>query len=116
MRWTKSIVKSSITRLSLSSNSHKRNLSLIDSTRYAIQKTLLKLYLYLGEITGHGKKKLVQNKWASRTVFNATSNVITAPTPSGRFAEAPTNIGYKDNSGRSIPAIGFLFTFLYSRY
>lgn len=81
---------------SLSSNSHKRNLSLIDSTRYAIQKTLLKLYLYLGEITGHGKKKLVQNKWASRTVFNATRNVITAPTPSGRFAEAPTNVGYKD--------------------
>lgn len=53
---------------SLSSISSKLNLSAVNSTRNAIQKTVLKLYMYLGEITGHGKKKLIQGKWASRTV------------------------------------------------
>ena len=35
------------------------------------------------------KKKLIQGKWASRTVANGTANVITAVKPSGRFCPAP---------------------------
>ncbi len=81
---------------SLSSVSTKMNLSAVNSTRNAIQKTALKLYMYLGEITGHGKKKLIQGKWASRTVANGTANVITAVKPSGRFLNDKANIGFND--------------------
>ena len=78
------------------SGSHKSNLSSINTTRYSIQKAVLKLYIYLGEIAGHGKKKLIQDKWSSRVVFNGTANVITAAKPSGRFTNDPRNLGYND--------------------
>ena len=52
--------------------------------------------MYLGEITGHGKKKLIQGKWASRNVFQTTRNVITAPKASGRFAHDKDNQGYNN--------------------
>lgn len=79
---------------SLSSVSHKGNMALINVTRYAIQKALLKLFMHLGEITGHGKKKLIQGKWASRNVYQTTRNVITASVPTGRFANDSTNQGF----------------------
>lgn len=81
---------------SIGSTSHKSNMALLNNTRYAIQKTALKLFMYLGEITGHGKKKLIQGKWASRNVFQTTRNVITAPKASGRFAHDKDNQGYNN--------------------
>lgn len=79
---------------SLGSSVHRNDIALVDNIRYAIQKCTLKLFMYLGEITGHGKKKLIQGKWALRNVFQTTRNVITAPRPSGRFANDPRNSGY----------------------
>lgn len=79
---------------SLSSQAHKSNMALVNNTRYAIQKAALKLFMYLGEITGHGKKKLIQGKWASRNVFQTTRNVITAYKPSGRVLGDVNNQGY----------------------
>ena len=81
---------------SIGSTSHKSNMALLNNTRYAIQKTALKLFMYLGEIIGHGKKKLIQGKWASRNVFQTTRNVITAPKASGRFAHDKDNQGYNN--------------------
>ena len=83
---------------SISSGGHRSNASLINSTRYAIQAALLKLYMYLGEIVGHGKSKLIQGKWASRTVFNGTRNTITAVAPSGRFVGNERNINFNETT------------------
>lgn len=81
--------------LSLSNSitpSHLNNIELLDNVRYNMQLVTYKLFMYLGEMVGHGKKKLIQGKWASRNVFNGTANVITATKPSGRFAGDPRDI------------------------
>ena len=81
---------------SMSSSGLKNNITALNSTRYALQKAVLKLYLHLVEITGHGKKKLIQAKWASRTIANGTANVITATRPGGRFIGDNRNLKYLD--------------------
>lgn len=69
--------------------------SLVDSTRFRIQETFNLLYENLLERID-GKKKLFLGKWASRRIFNGTRNVITAVSPSGRYLDDESNIGYND--------------------
>lgn len=74
----------------------KEMLPLLDNTRYNLQCAVLDLFLYFADIVGNGKKKLIQAKWTSRTVFNTTGNVIVAIRPSGRFLGGENNVGYMD--------------------
>lgn len=82
---------------SVSSVNSKLNMSMVNNTRYALQKAVLKLYMHIGDITGNGKKKVIQNKWSSRTVASGTANVMTATRPGGRFIGDKKNLGYMDS-------------------
>lgn len=57
----------------------KNNPEILDLPRATLQRTLNELYAHLESMLD-GKKKIMLGKWASRTVFNGTRNVITAET------------------------------------
>ena len=73
----------------------KNNPELLDSTRFAIQKTFVDVYEYLSNMV-KGKKKLFLGKFASRRIHNGTRNVITATPPGGRFLGDKDNIRYNN--------------------
>lgn len=52
-------------------------LLLLDPIRYKIQKAVLDIYKYVESLID-GKKKFIQNKFASRAIFCSTRNVITS--------------------------------------
>ena len=56
------------------------NIEYINQIRYNIQLTVLEIYTFIKEML-EGKKGMIQDKWASRKVFNSTRNVITSYVP-----------------------------------
>jgi hypothetical protein len=56
------------------------NIEYINQIRYNIQLSVLEIYTYIKEML-EGKKGMIQDKWASRKIFNSTRNVITSYVP-----------------------------------
>jgi hypothetical protein len=56
------------------------NIDYIDNIRYNMQNGVLEIYTYIKEML-EGKRGMIQDKWASRKVFNSTRNVITSYVP-----------------------------------
>jgi len=56
------------------------NIEYINQIRYNIQLSVLEIYTYIKELL-EGKKGMIQDKWASRKIFNSTRNVITSYVP-----------------------------------
>jgi hypothetical protein len=65
----------SLTR-SITNETIKNNPEILNTVRYSLQNTVNQLY-DLFENMIQGKKKFIQDKWASRKVYNGTRNVIT---------------------------------------
>jgi hypothetical protein len=73
-------------------HSLKGDPEILDHTRVLLQKTFNAIYEHFEGML-RGKRKLVQNKWASRRIQNGTRNVITAMNTSVMELGAEGNIG-----------------------
>lgn len=55
----------------------RQNPETINNARWTLQQTFNQLYAMIEDML-QGKRKLIQNRWAARRIFNGTRNVITA--------------------------------------
>lgn len=67
------------------------NKEYVNNIRYNIQLTILEIYMYIKEML-EGKRGMIQDKWASRKIFNSTRNVITAYIPTITTANDPRTV------------------------
>lgn len=67
-----------------------------DSNIIGMQKAALELDRYIDELL-KGKGKLIQGKWASRKIFNTTSNVISAHVDNTTGINDPRTFKYNDS-------------------
>lgn len=67
------------------------NIDYVDNIRYSIQNTVLEIYTYIKEML-EGKRGMIQDKWASRKVFNSTRNVITSYVPTVTSMDDKRNV------------------------
>lgn len=67
----------------------------IDSTRKTLQSVFNEIYLYLKNLL-EGKGGMLMSKYASRTVFNGTRNVITSKNTVREHLHAPNKAGNND--------------------
>lgn len=70
----------------------KKQSMVSDAARYKLQTTYNEVYYTLNSII-EGKKKLVQHKWASRSIVDGTRSVISPLDEGIRILGAPGNIG-----------------------
>lgn len=69
--------------------------STLDATRKSIQRNFLALYEFI-EKTLSGKRGFIQNKWASRSTYDGTRNVITALDSSSSDMKGPRALQLTD--------------------
>jgi hypothetical protein len=67
------------------------NIDFLDSVRFNIQLAINNIYNYIINLV-NGKSKLILGKWASRKIFNGTSNVITSHVPVTTTLHGPTTV------------------------
>ncbi len=68
-----------------------------DLSRLMLQNTFNELYAFIEQLLT-GKSGFIQDKWASRGVFNSTRNVITAADLSTEFLGSPNSPKYTDST------------------
>lgn len=71
------------------------NPEVINNTRFTMQKTFNQIYDTYEEMV-KGKRKLLQNRWTARRIFNGTRNVITAADTSVPYLGAPGGFQLND--------------------
>ena len=67
------------------------NIEYVNNIRYNIQNTVLEIYTYIKEML-EGKRGMIQDKWASRKIFNSTRNVISSYTPNVTSLNDPRKV------------------------
>jgi hypothetical protein len=73
------------------------NPEVINNTRFNLQRTFNDIYATFEDMIS-GRRKLIQNRWTARRIFNGTRNVITAAHPEIKYLGAPGNFEF-NNSG-----------------
>jgi hypothetical protein len=71
------------------------NPEVVNNTRYNLQRTFNDIYDTFEEML-QGKRKLVQNRWVARRIFNGTRNVITAASEKIPYLGAPGTFQFND--------------------
>lgn len=71
------------------------NPEVINNTRYTLQKAFNTIYETYEDMI-RGKRKLLQNRWTARRIFNGTRNVITAADTSVPYLGAPGGMELND--------------------
>lgn len=79
----------------ISDASIKHNPEVINTTRFNLQKTFNAIYVMYEDMIA-GRRKLIQNRWTSRRIFNGTRNVITAADTSVEYLGAPGAMSFND--------------------
>jgi len=67
------------------------NMDYIDNIRYNMQVTILEIYTTIKNML-EGKRGMIQDKWASRKIFNSTRNVITGYVSNATNLDDPRTI------------------------
>lgn len=80
----------------ISSTYYNNNDSSLDSSRRTIQKHFNDIYALLQKMIS-GKRGFIQDKWASRKIFNSTRNVISAMDSSSSDLTSPRAIKITDS-------------------
>jgi hypothetical protein len=75
----------------------RHSVETINTARYAMQSKFNQLYDMIEDMVA-GRRKMVQNRWTARRIFNGTRNVITAMDTSTPVLGAPGQIGF-NNTG-----------------
>lgn len=88
----KKLIAISNTIVAGTSDTDEDDLAVHDSARWNLQYTMNEIYDYLFNIV-FGKDKLIQSKWAGRSVFNGTRNVMTALVPHTEHLKAANTPG-----------------------
>lgn len=73
----------------------RQNIETINNSRWGLQQTFNAIYSMIEDML-QGKRKLIQNRWASRRIFNGTRNVITSLDASVHYLGAPGTISFTD--------------------
>lgn len=73
----------------------KQNIESLNAVRWMMQLTAYQIYAMVEEMID-GRRKLIQNRWTARRVFNGTRNVISAMDVSVSRLGAPGNIRITD--------------------
>lgn len=71
------------------------DLSMYDRTRYALTMRVIEIYDYLENMLS-GKGGFIQQRWASRRVFNGTRNVISSLDPTAADLDQPNRPKFND--------------------
>ncbi len=79
----------------VSNASIQQNPEVINNTRYNLQRTFNQIYTTLEDMI-QGRRKLIQNRWTARRLFNGTRNVITATNAAVPFLGAPGAFKFND--------------------
>lgn len=79
----------------ISDASITHNPEVINNARFNLQKTFNQIYQTYEDMVA-GRRKLIQNRWTARRIFNGTRNVITAADTSVEYLGAPGGMGFND--------------------
>jgi len=79
----------------ISDASIAHNPEVINNTRFTLQKSFNQIYSTYEEMIA-GRRKLIQNRWVSRRIFNGTRNVITAADTAVAYLGAPGGMSIND--------------------
>lgn len=81
--------------LNVQESAIRQNIESLNAVRWLLQQTAMQIFAMLEDMI-NGRRKLIQNRWTARRVFNGTRNVISAMDTSAQRLGDPGNIRITD--------------------